>query len=268
MSSTKKTEGTVTGKLSKVEKKLLDYALSIHPKECEPVTSSSIPEYEPAWQDIENLPHLFVLSCLMDRQFKSEKAWEIPYLVCKFFAPDYSLEKLAAHSEEEYIQFFQKEKLHRFNKDMATVFYQGVHRIMNEYDGDASRIWSGRPSSALVIYRFLCFKGCGVKIASMAANILHRDFGIEYSDYSSLDVSPDTHVYRVMFRLSLIEKKNVPELVIYKARSIYPQYPAVIDKACWTIGRSWCQEHNPDCTNCPLRDVCSSNNKLSATYSM
>ena len=33
--------------------------------------------------DIKNYPHLFVLACLMDRQIKAERAWEIPYCICR-----------------------------------------------------------------------------------------------------------------------------------------------------------------------------------------
>ena len=94
-------------------------------------------------------------------------------------------------------------------------------KIEIKYNSDASQIWEGENSSAEIIYRFLCFDGCGIKIASMATNLLYRIFGVKYTDYSALDISPDIHIRRVLYRLGLIEDIEDVESVIYKARSIY-----------------------------------------------
>lgn len=242
----------------KVAEHLLEQAMK---KEwpCTETSGQGNREYNVLVNDLEHYPHLFVLSCLMDRQKRSDDVCDIPYRICKEFAPDYTLEQLASHSQQDYIDWFLREKPHRFNSTMAQVFYEAVHRIADVYDGDVSRIWKGEPKSSEVIYQFLCFKGCGVKIATMTANLLHRDHGVKYADYSSLDVSPDVHTLRVMNRLGLIDEPPLVEYAIYRARSIYPEYPGIIDKVCWEIGRTYCHPQNPDCTNCPMKSVCPSN---------
>lgn len=208
--------------------------------------------------NIRDYPHLFVLACLMDRQIKAEKAWAIPYLVCRDLCNgDFSFHPLTILSMDDILRYFKANSLHRFNKSMAKIFYKAVQRIKNEYGSDAGQIWAGENSSAEIIYRFLCFEGSGVKIASMATNLLHRIFGISYTDYSALDISPDIHIRRVMYRIGLIDDMDDSDLVIYRAKSISPEYPGLMDECFWDMGRECCHPSNPDCIKCKLQDVCS-----------
>lgn len=205
--------------------------------------------------DIDRYPHAFVLACCMDRQVSSDRAWRIPSVI-KGLYKEFTIDELSEVTLEDYKSFFREETLHRYNDTMAEVFYKAVHRIKDQYDGDASRIWQDRPSSAAVVYRFLQFDGVGVKIANMAANILARQFGIEFSDYYSIDVSPDVHVFRIFERTGLTEKDASRDEVIYKARELNPEFPGIIDAACWRIGRQFCHPSSPDCEHCPVSADC------------
>lgn len=68
------------------------------------------------------------------------------------------------------------------------------------------------------------FKGSGKKIATMAVNILARQFKIPFSDYYSIDISPDVHILRVMRRTGLVIYDADFDSVIYKAREIESAY--------------------------------------------
>ncbi|MDR3227555.1 MAG: hypothetical protein LBT56_07790 [Prevotellaceae bacterium] len=205
--------------------------------------------------DIDNNPHVYVLACLMDRQIKAEKAWIIPQKIFDIFTTN-EIDKLSEIDKNNFVEEFENNKLHRFNKDMAEIFYAAIQHIKNKYNYDASKIWKDKPSSALVIYRFLEFKGCGIKIATMAANILARQYKIEFSDYYSIDISPDTHIMRVMKRMGYVSNDSNREMVIYKARELYPKFPGIIDSSCWEIGRQFCKPKNPDCDNCIIKEQC------------
>ena len=207
--------------------------------------------------DLINFPHAFVLACSMDRQITAERAWSIPYKI-KNILGDFSIQKLSSISLDEYKKIFNENKLHRFNDEMATIFYKAVKKIVDLYYGDASKIWSDKPSSATVVSRFLEFYGMGIKISTMATNILARDFKISLSDYYSIDVSPDVHIKRVFKRMGLIEKEDMQNIdkIIYKARSINPEFPGIVDLTCWELGRSTCRPTNPNCKKCIFKKQC------------
>jgi len=204
--------------------------------------------------DIENNPHVFVLACLMQRQINYKKAWTIPQKIFDILGT-YEIEKLSLHSAEEYVKLFRDNNLHRFNVNMALTFHHAVLDIKNKYHSNVSVIWKNEPSSATVVYHFLQFKGCGIKIATMAANILARAFKIKFSDYYSIDISPDVHVLRVMKRMGYIPENN-REMVIYKARELNPEFPGIIDFSCWEIGRKYCRPTNPKCDICIVKNEC------------
>lgn len=211
-------------------------------------------DHDTILNDLINTPHAFVLACLMDRQIKAERAWIIPCIIMKHFGTDiYSLNSV---SENQYAEFFSQHKLHRFNGEMAIVFKSGAKRILDFYAGDAAKIWGNKPSSAKAVYDFLQFKGAGVKIATMAVNILARQFQVEFSDYYSIDVSPDVHIRRVMYRMGLIENQANIDAVIYRARELNPDFPGIIDFSAWEIGREYCRSNNPRCDDCSVSDVC------------
>ncbi len=221
----------------------------------EPRGLSGDPEADRYLKDIQNYPHIYVLACLMDKQIKAERAWLIPFEVCSHFGA-FTMQELANLSAGQIESYFLEYKPHRFNKDMARVFYEGIQRIHTVYADDASRIWSDTPSSAAVVYRFLQFAGAGIKIATMATNILVREYHVPLRDYYSIDISPDLQVKRIFYRTGLVENTDDVNLIIYKARELYPIFPGVIDESCWEIGRTYCRPTDPNCAECPLADTC------------
>jgi len=205
--------------------------------------------------DLETFPHAYVLACLMDRQIKAERAWKIPYEIYKEYG-SFELDHLAGIELDELKSLFNIKKLHRFNDIMADVFFMGIKDIEKKYNGDASKIWSDKPSSSAIVYRFLEFKGSGIKISTMAANILARQFRIPFSDYYSIDISPDVHIIKVMKRMGYVPSGSTNDMIIYKARELNPEFPGIIDFSCWEIGRTWCKPKKPLCQECVVGNDC------------
>ena len=214
------------------------------------------PEADNLLNDLNEFPHAFVLACVMDRQVKAERAWLIPHEISKELG-DFSFSKLLRLNLDQTITIFREKKLHRFNAVMAENFYLAVQKIHNDYNDDASSIWKGNPRSGTIVRRFLGFKGAGVKIATMATNILARDYKIPMKDHSCIDVSPDRQVRRVFIRLGLISQDAKNEELMYCARELNPNYPGVFDLPCWEIGKEWCKPQDPECKQCYLSSYCS-----------
>ena len=221
----------------------------------EPNVFTGNKEADALLNDISSHPHAFVLACVMDRQIKAERAWLIPYHI-RTEIGSFEFEQLMTLSPSYLVSLFQKKSLHRFNETMALLFYDAIKLISNKYDGNASLIWADKPRSASIVRRFLEFKGIGVKIATMAANILSRDFKIPMQDRICIDISPDVQVKRVFIRLGFIHSQATNDQLIFAAREFHPEYPGIFDLSAWEIGRQWCRPKKPDCASCYLDGIC------------
>jgi len=205
--------------------------------------------------DLKRYPHAFVLASVMDRQIKAERAWLIPYRISEEI-DGFGFSKLVSLKQKRIKEIFKRKKLHRFNEVMAKNFYLAIQKIHRDYNNEASNIWKDKPKSATIVRRFLEFDGAGVKIATMAANILARRFKIPMRDHICIDISPDVHVKRVFKRLGLTSKNASNDELIYYARELNPKYPGVFDLPAWQIGRNWCHSKKPNCQKCSLNKYC------------
>ena len=206
--------------------------------------------------DIEHYPQAFVLGCLCDRQGSAKQAWMVPFeLLCRLNT--LNIRDLAGLDRSDWLHVVRNPTpIHRMPETMAEVLRLGVQRLSAIYGGDASRIWAGSPPSATVVRRFLEFHGVGPKIATMAANILVRDFHIPLREYHYIDISVDRQVRRVMTRLGFVDEGASDLLLIYAAREAHAEFPGIFDLALWNIGQTVCQPLKPRCAMCPLVGHC------------
>jgi len=236
--------------------KLLDEGKRLFNSPPKFIEFTNIAEANVLLNDIENYPHAYVLACIMDRRIKAEKAWSIPFFFRESLG-DFEFSTLLNLGLEDILEIMSNPRpLHILVKGMSKYMFLAIEHIHLKYDNDASQIWYGEPSSAEVVYRFLEFEGIGPKIATMATNILARDFKVKFSDYYAIDVSADVHVKRVLSRLGITNKEDSVEAVIYKIRSLYPEYPGLIDWPLWYIGRNLCHPKKPNCNECYMNKFC------------
>jgi endonuclease III len=205
--------------------------------------------------NIGERPHVFVMACMLGSQFHNAKAWEtLARLEERIGTLD--INKLSRLTQGNWENAFKNPtSLHRFHYEMARYVMAAVQRIVKEYDGDASRIWSDNPSSATVIKRFLEFEGIGQKISTMATNILARYFKIPMSDCYSIEVTVDGRMKRVLSRMGIVDSKK-PKYIQLTVREMYPKYPGIFDPVFWEIGKFYCFSSQPNCVQCPANELC------------
>lgn len=239
-----------------ISTRLIDRGEAIFGAKPRKVEFTKNPAADTLLNDLGGHPHAFVLACTMDRQISAERAWLIPYLVSQKLG-GFSFPRLRELSLRDIRKLLTKpEPLHRFTDVMSQVFHAAIQHIAGEYGGDAGAIWRDSPPSARVVFRFLQFRGVGPKIATMATNILARDFKITFADYYSIDVSADIHVRRVFGRLGLVKDGAPLEDVIYCARALNPEFPGLLDFPAWEIGRKWCRPTELRCEACYMEPDC------------
>lgn len=197
----------------------------------------------------------FLFGVILDQGMKAEKVWAIPFLLKKRLG-HLDVNKITKMNDGEIKKIFKrKPMLHRFPEVMALRIKSACNLIINKYNEKVENIWNDKPKSDDLQRRFEQFNGIGQKKASMATNILVKDFGIEVKDKKGIDVSYDIHIRRVFLRTGLVEKDD-RNLIIQAARELNPEYPGALDLPCWQIGRNWCHPRNPDCKNCYLNKYC------------
>jgi uncharacterized HhH-GPD family protein len=215
------------------------------------------PQFTPhaeANQLILDDPFAFLLAVILDQGIPAERAWRGPYdLQLRLGHLDPA--RIASQPEQVAAAVAQSPALHRFINRMPAWLVAAGSKVINEYHGDAGKIWSGNPRAADLAARLSTFAGISQKKSAMAVEILARDMGEPIRDLTGSDIAYDVHVRRVFLRTRLAERDDLDHMV-QVARQLHSQRPGELDFPTWLIGRRWCGPGSPDCTSCVLNPVC------------
>lgn len=213
-------------------------------------------KYPEAVQLIHENSFAFISACCLDRGTKAEIIWTIPYWLSQLVGHYDSL-RFYSLSLEQIKSLFEKlpQKPRYINAAPRT--FKDISRIVVEdFSGKAENMWKNR-CAADVKRTLLSVFGVGSGIANMSLVLIESEYQITFSDidYSSIDIKPDVHTMRVLYRLG-VSLSVSEDLAVKAARQISPSYPGAIDGPLWSIGRNWCHPSVPDCKSCPLDACC------------
>jgi uncharacterized HhH-GPD family protein len=196
----------------------------------------------------------FLLGVLFDQNVEAEKAWIAPFMLKERLG--HLDPQTIAHADGAVRDAVQQvPKLHRYVNKMPRWVVLAARRVVDLYGGDASAIWSDKPSADVLQKRFDDFLGIAQKKAAMAVEILERDLGVPVRNLERSDIAYDVHIRRVFLRTRLAERDDRDHM-IGVARQLHPARPGALDLPAWLIGRGWCHAGVPDCASCPLTEVC------------
>jgi endonuclease III len=201
-------------------------------------------------------PYAFLIASCLDRGTKAEVIWTIPYEIKNRLG---HLDPLRIYSMTlEYLRelFGALEHRPRYINDAPKTVRDMTQKAIEEFGGDASKIWEGKRVNE-VKKTLLSIHGVGIGIANMTVLLIEKAFSYRFADLDrkNMDIKPDIHTKRVLYRLGVIEYE-MDESAIEAARTLNPSFPGELDGPLWWIGRNWCNASNPDCKNCPLSERC------------
>jgi endonuclease III len=199
-------------------------------------------------------PYAFALALSLNRQTPVKRIWMIPFDLREELG-HLDPERISQMSLEELERVFRRlPHKPRFVNDAPRTVKELSTLVVRRFGGDASRIWENR-SAAEVTRTFEQVYGVGPQIANLSVLLLEQRYGIQFSDHDSMDIKADTHTRRVLYRLG-VARDDTPEEAMAAARRLNSNYPGELDAPLWVIGRNWCHSCAPDCSHCPLCNVC------------
>jgi endonuclease III len=201
-------------------------------------------------------PYAFAIAVCLDRGALADLIWTIPYYI-KNDLGHLDPRKIYQMSIFDLESLFQRlPKKPRFVNAAPRTLQELTILIVEEFDEDAAQIWEGK-TAGQVKRTFQSIFGVSQGIANMAVLLIEAAYTIRFNDLdrTRMDIKPDVHTMRVLYRLGVSEVESERE-AIEAARRMNPSYPGEIDGALWVIGREWCDATNPNCVQCPMYSVC------------
>lgn len=199
-------------------------------------------------------PLAFLFAVIADQGIPAERAWRLPYDLQRRLG-HFDPVRVVKNPDAIEKAVIGPPALHRFPQKYAQWIIAAAKRVLDQYDGDAGRIWNGNLTARQVYERLDVFQGIGQKKAAMAVEILERDLRVPISAMEGSDVAYDVHIRRVFLRTGLAQRDDLDHIVSV-ARTLHPERPGEIDMPTWLIGRQWCHAGTPNCGACPLSLVC------------
>ncbi|MDN3359339.1 HhH-GPD-type base excision DNA repair protein [Actinomadura sp. DC4] len=124
-------------------------------------------------------PLALLMAMLLDQQVPLERAFSAPADLARRLGHDPEAGELADYDPDALVAVFsERPALHRFPKAMAARVQSLCRVLVETYDGDAERVWSGAETGRELLKRVGALPGFGEQKAKIFVALLGKRLGV------------------------------------------------------------------------------------------
>jgi uncharacterized HhH-GPD family protein len=136
---------------------------------------------EPAANDLlTRSPLALLIGMLLDQQIPLERAFSAPLDLVRRLGHEPTAVELAGFDPAALTAIFsERPALHRFPKAMAARVQELARLLVEEYDGEAERVWTTADSGAELLKRVQALPGFGAQKAKIFVALVGKQLGTQ-----------------------------------------------------------------------------------------
>src|SRR6516165_3040080 len=124
-------------------------------------------------------PLALLIAMLLDQQVPRERAFSAPLDLTRRLGHEPSAAELAEFDPDRLAAIFsERPAMHRYPKAMAARVQDLARLIVDQYDGDAARLWETAGSGAELLQRVAALPGFGAQKAQIFVALLGKQLGV------------------------------------------------------------------------------------------
>ena len=121
-----------------------------------------------------------LIGMVLGQQVTLEKAFSSPYDLVQRLGHEPTAKELADYDTDALIEVFaQRPALHRFPKAMAVRVQEACRLIVDRYDGDVEKLWTGAQDGKELLKRISELPGFGKQKAQIMVALLGKQYGVQ-----------------------------------------------------------------------------------------
>ncbi len=125
-------------------------------------------------------PLALVIGMVLDQQIPLEKAFSSPYVLTERLGHVPDAAEIAGMDEESLVGIFSTPPaLHRFPGSMAKRVQAMCQLVVEQYEGDVSRVWAEAADGKDLLKRLSALPGFGKQKAQIFLALLGKQYGVD-----------------------------------------------------------------------------------------
>jgi uncharacterized HhH-GPD family protein len=159
-------------------------------------------------------PFALLLGMLLDQQFPMERAFAGPAKILDRFGT-LDPARIAAAEPEAFADLCATPPaIHRYGRSMAGRAQELATQVVEQYGGDASRIWSEASSGADLVARVMALPGFGKQKAQIFTALLAKQLGVRPEGWEQAVGDYSLEGYRSV--ADVVDEESLAKVRAYK----------------------------------------------------